>query len=137
LLVVRRRAADTGEGTGAHDRDEDAGPSLAPWIALGVGAAAGIAALVTGLVAHGIYGDLTETCTNDVCSPTEEREIDRGRDFATVSTVLTAVAIAGAAAGVVLYFVTGDDGAGGEAASAGPLLAPVAGGAVAGVEGRL
>jgi hypothetical protein len=88
--------------------EADAGPGLAPWIVLGASGALGVVALGTGLAAHGLHGDLEEDCPDGVCPADRAGSIDKGQALARASTALTFIAIAGAATGVVLFFVGGE-----------------------------
>ncbi|MFZ5891181.1 MAG: tetratricopeptide repeat protein [Myxococcota bacterium] len=78
-------------------------PNRVPaFIALGVGAAAGAGALVTGLIAKGKYDDLKDTCSPN-CT---DAQLSSSRSLALTSTLLTGVAIVGAGVGVTLLIVS-------------------------------
>lgn len=82
---------------------EDA-PSRAPaYIALGVGGAAAIGAVVTGLVAKSKYDDADGSCKPS-CGDSTVRSIE---SMALVSDVLTGVAIVGVGVGTVLLLTGG------------------------------
>ena len=90
---------------------DDDGLSGMRWGAIGSGAlgvVAGGASLITGLLASGIHGDLQDACASDGgCAPSRQGDIDSGQSLATVSTVLTGVALVAIAVGVVLW-IAGD-----------------------------
>ena len=75
------------------------------WVAGGVGAAAGIAAAVTGGIASSRSSDLEKNCTDGECPPGEWDTLDSTRNLATTTNVLIGVAAAGVAAGVALFFL--------------------------------
>lgn len=80
----------------------------------GVGVAAGVGALVTGLMSQSTYDSLLERCTNMVCPPGSEDDISSGETLALVSTVMLGVSIVGIGVGVALLLVdltSGDDDA--------------------------
>ena len=85
--------------------DESSGRRLWTWVALGVGVGAGIGAGVTGGLAMSREGSLETNCPDKICPPGEEGELDSTKKLALASTILTGVAAAGIAAGVVLFFV--------------------------------
>ncbi|HEX5661324.1 MAG TPA: hypothetical protein VFX59_29245 [Polyangiales bacterium] len=73
------------------------------WPTLVVGSvaiAAGVAALATGLRAHGLHGDLQDRCPNDLCSSGFEPDRDKGRALSRASTGLlfSSIALAGVTA---------------------------------------
>lgn len=69
------------------------------YIAFGVGGAAAIGAIVTGILANSEYQS-----AKDECSPAcTDSELSSGRTLATVSTVATGVAVIGAGFGLVLW----------------------------------
>lgn len=75
------------------------------WVAGGVGAAAGIAAAVTGGIASSRSSDLEKNCADGECPPGEWDTLDSTRNLATTTNVLIGVAAAGVAAGVALFFL--------------------------------
>jgi tetratricopeptide (TPR) repeat protein len=70
------------------------------YIALGVGGAAAVGALVTGLVANGKFKDAEKNCKPN-CSDDKVSSI---KSMALVSDVLTAAAVVGVGVGAVLFF---------------------------------
>jgi hypothetical protein len=76
-------------------------PNRVPaYVAFGVGGAAAIGAVVTGLVAKGKFSDAEKTCKPS-CS---DGTVDSIKSMALVSDVLTAVAVVGVGMGAVLFF---------------------------------
>ncbi|MBI4818809.1 MAG: hypothetical protein HY791_21240 [Deltaproteobacteria bacterium] len=71
----------------------------------------GALALMTGLVAHGKYGDLDSQCSSGSCPSSLEGTRDSGRTLAIVSTAFTGVAIALAITGVFLWVGEGSENA--------------------------
>jgi tetratricopeptide (TPR) repeat protein len=88
----------------APSREDSDGFPTAFVATLGVGVAVGGGALITGLIAHGIYQDLESDCVMDACDPARESDADTGQALAVASTVLTAVAGAAAVAALILLF---------------------------------
>jgi len=87
----------------------DAGATGAPnhvpsFVAFGIGGAGLVTGVIAGILAIGKHGDLQNACTT-VCGPAEQSNLDSYHTVALVSTVGFVVAGAGAAAGVVLWFV--------------------------------
>ncbi len=75
-------------------------PHLPTLIVGSVAIAAGVAALGTGLRAHGLHGDLQDRCPNDACAGNFESDRDKGRALSRASTGLmfSSIALAGATA---------------------------------------
>jgi tetratricopeptide (TPR) repeat protein len=79
-----------------------AAPNRLPaYVAFGVGGAAAIGALVTGIVANGKFKDAEKTCKPN-CSDSTVSSI---KSMAVVSDILTGVAVAGVGVGAVLFFI--------------------------------
>lgn len=74
----------------------------------GAGLGIGVVSLVTGVVAHGVHGDLERVCgpAGDACPESAAGDIERGRRLARLSTATTAIAIAAVGTGIALV-VTG------------------------------
>jgi hypothetical protein len=70
------------------------------YVALGVGGAAAVGALITGLVANGKFNDAEKNCKPN-CSDDKVSSI---KSMAIVSDVLTGVAVVGVGVGAVLFF---------------------------------
>lgn len=88
---------------------DSGGPSVAGIALLGTAGAAGIAAVVTGVMALGQRSDLDEQCPGGDCDPALQGELDR-LDRLTISTdVLIGVAAVAATVGVVLLVTSGED----------------------------
>jgi hypothetical protein len=87
-----------------HDLESD--PLFVPsTVLIGVGSAALLTSLFTGLGAHGIYKTLERDCSGNVCPNGSQSKIDNGQTLAVVSTVLTGVGIGAVAAGVVMLVI--------------------------------
>jgi hypothetical protein len=84
---------------------------LYTWIVGGVGAAALLAALGTGVASQLQYGDLSSKCTGNVCDPTAvdnaQKRIDTGKRLALATDILWPIGAAAVATGVVLFFLEG------------------------------
>jgi tetratricopeptide (TPR) repeat protein len=80
------------------------GPNRTPaFIAFGVGGAAAIGAVVTGLIAKGKYDD-----ADNQCKPScPQNTVDSIKSTALISDVLSGVAVAGVGVGVVLLLTSG------------------------------
>lgn len=75
-------------------------------VLMGVGGAALVASLVTGLVAHGDYRSLERQCDDEGLCPREARdELDEGESLASASTVLAIVGVVAAGTGGALLIV--------------------------------
>ncbi len=81
-------------------------------ITAGAGAALGIGAIATGVIAHGTYTDLEDRCGADgsACPAGSQADIDSGSTLATASTALTAVSLAAVATGAVLLILDLSEG---------------------------
>ncbi len=90
-------------------------------LVLGGAGLAAIGATVTGLMANAEYGDLEGSCKPN-CT---DDQVSRGKNLALASTLLTGVAVVGAAAGVTLWLWSPADEV--PVASATPELSVVAG----------
>lgn len=102
-------------------------------VLLATGGALGIAALITGIVGHGIYEDLAASCSPDrVCDPSRQGDIDTGTGLVVSSTVLTFAAPIAAGIGIVLLVVD----TGGGSSERAVRLVPGPGEAGLGVEAR-
>ena len=92
-------------------------PNRVPaYVALGLGGVAAAGAILTGIFAKAEYDDAKDSC-DDQCT---DDQVSSGRTLAVTSTVLTGVAIVGAAVGATLWLTAGS---GSERASARPALA--------------
>lgn len=91
-------------------------------VTLSIGGALGIAAIITGAVAHSTYESLSAACTPEgLCPADRQGDIDTGNALAITSTVLTFTSIAALGVGVVLMIV---DSGGGSSEHAGIELIP-------------
>lgn len=130
LARARERAAAAEEESAetGSDAPSGQGSAIAGWGLLGLGAASGVVALATGLAAHGIHGDLEDSCGEArVCAADQQADIDKGQRLARTSTTMMFIGIAGAAAGVLVLVL----GGGGDEDSVAASVAPVPGGAYA------
>ena len=107
ITLLRQRVATESRATAARE------PEPAPQstsrvgpITLFAGAgAAGIGALVTGLIANAKYMDIDKRCVEQRCPPDIESDRDSLRVFTTTTDVLLAATVALAAAGLVWWLV--------------------------------
>ncbi len=104
-LASAAGAEDDGGGIG--------GLGIVGIITAAAGVALGIAAIGTGVAAHGTYNDLVDSCPGGACSPDRQSDIDSGQSLAVASTVLTPIAVVLAAVGVTLLVVDLSSGSGG------------------------
>jgi hypothetical protein len=111
-----------------------------PWIAFGVGGAGLAVGSVTGIMALSVHSDLSESCPEGKCSPSDESEQARMQDdrseyhtLGTVSGIGFGVGLAGVATGVVLLLTSPKAEASPNAASLTPVLGP----GYVGIRGRL
>ncbi len=133
-MRVRLDLSATGEGPDDHpdaggrpvDPEGRDGHRVWTWVALGVGAAAGIGAGVTGGLAVSKADDLESSCPDKTCGTGQQDTLDSARSLATTTDVLIGVAAVGVAAAVVLFFVEPglSDKEENSAVVAGPFLGP-------------
>jgi len=98
------------------------------WVALGAGAAAGIAGGIVGITSLKKRDNFLDHCADGDCSPAAADERDRIKRLSLTADILYGVAGAFAVAAVVLFFVEPDDEDGAEVA-----LLPAAGDGAAGL----
>jgi hypothetical protein len=91
------------------EQDETGPDRTLAYVVLGAGAAFGVGAVVTGIMAKGEYDDAKDSCSPN-CS---EDELSSGRTLALTSTILTGAALVGAGVGVTLLFTGGSAETGG------------------------
>lgn len=108
ILVEGPASAATARGPSEGGGDGSLG--VAGWVLVGVGAAAGVTSLITGLVAESTYQDLSTSCTAGPCGSEYRDDISRGSALALTSTVTTFIGAGVGAVGVILLIV---DAAGG------------------------
>lgn len=102
---------DPGPGPGPsqprteHERKLPLDLPLVSWIGFGVGAAGLVTGTVTGIVSLSKTSDATKDCVGNECPRSAESALDSANTFATISNIGFAVAVAGAAVGVVGMFV--------------------------------
>jgi tetratricopeptide (TPR) repeat protein len=98
-------ATPSAAATAAPPPPPSSGPNRTPaFIAFGVGGAAAIGAVVTGLVANGKYNDAEKHCKPNCPDST----VDSIQSMALVSDVLTGVAVVGVGVGAILLLTSGD-----------------------------
>jgi hypothetical protein len=108
MVRAREAAAHASEPARPPDRSGLTGLQWGGVLTLGAGAALGIAALVTGVMAASTHAGLESACDGSGgCPPDRLDDIDRGESLALASTVLSATALAAGAAGLVLLLVGG------------------------------
>lgn len=146
---LRRLQARVGAGGSADDASEPPndpegeavsaapppqGSVSVPGVALlTTGGALGIGALITGVLGHLIYEDLSATCPDRVCPASRQADIDTGSGLVISSTVMTFAAPI--AAGLGILFLLIDSGSTGEERAL--TLVPGPGEAGLALEGRL
>jgi hypothetical protein len=81
------------------------------FVTAGVGGAALIGGVVTGIMAKGKSSDATKQCANKVCPTAAAKDFDSASSLATVTDVLLIGGAVLAAAGVTLVIVGGHGGA--------------------------
>lgn len=81
------------------------------WVLVGVGAAAGLTAVITGVAAESTYQDLATACPAGPC-PGRDDDISTGSALALASTVTTFVGAGLGVVGVVLIIVDAASGSG-------------------------
>jgi len=77
------------------------------YVSLGIGAAGLAAGGVLGLLTMQQHTDLQGRCPNDVCTPTEQQDLDSAKQLGNFSTIAFGVGGAGLVLGAVLFFTAG------------------------------
>lgn len=85
------------------------GAPVAAIVTLSAGGALAIGAVITGLLAHGTYGDLQTVCVEGACPPDRASDLSTGKTLALVSTILTGAAIVAGGVGLLMLFLSGSD----------------------------
>jgi hypothetical protein len=104
------------------------------WTSLAVGGAGAAIGITTGLLAAQHRGNLEEQCTNDVCPPSAQGDLDAYRSLRSASFVGYGVGLAGLGLGATLLLTSGVEDAGAKSESAG--IRPWIGPRSAGLGGR-
>src|SRR5262249_37414588 len=76
-----------------------------PWALLGIAAALGVSATVTGLVAKDRFHDLERACPNKSCPPDKHSDSDSGTRLTHTTDVLASLALGTAAAAATLFIL--------------------------------
>ena len=114
--AATRAVAATPSSAAAPPSNSPAGPTPAParapnrtaaYVSLGLGAAGVAAGGVLGFLTMQKHKDLKGDCPNDVCSPTQQSEIDSAKRLGNMSTIAFGVGGAGLVLGTVLFFTAG------------------------------
>jgi hypothetical protein len=104
------------------------------WTSLAVGGAGAAIGITTGILAARHQGNLEEQCTNDVCPPSAQGDLDAYRSLRSASFVGYGVGLAGLGLGATLLLMSGVEDAGAKSESAG--IRPWVGSGSAGLGGR-
>lgn len=123
---TRRRIQELEERIRMSAPETTAGGGDAGWLITAislevVGGLAGIASLMTGLLAHDLYTDLEARCQPG-CPPGSEGDISTGESLAWASTILLPVSVLSVGAGTVMLFLQPDEGGGESALRVTPTL---------------
>lgn len=100
--------ATVGAGTPADNAASGSGGRpvhVVTWIGLGIGVAGIGLGAVTGVMALGKAGSVTDACRGVSCPPSARADVEDGRTVANISTIAFAVGAAGLATAAVGYFV--------------------------------
>ncbi len=100
------------------------------YVAFGVGAVGLVVGGITGFMAIGKHGDLSNACPSGTCSPAQQSDIDSYHTLGTISTVGVVVGVVGVAAGAVLLLTAPKQEAKPAAAWVSPYVGPGSVGAV-------
>ncbi|MCP4678020.1 MAG: tetratricopeptide repeat protein [Deltaproteobacteria bacterium] len=96
------------EGTTPEEEETEPPKRLWTWVAFGVGGGALIGSVITGSLAISKKNDILDKCPNNECPASEKDAIDDDRSkvraLGITTDVLIGTAIAGAAAGTLLFF---------------------------------
>jgi hypothetical protein len=132
-------AKDDGAAAKGPGGDEAAKPKpkrVWTWVAAGVGGAAAVGAVVTGVLSLSKTKDIQDDCEDNQCPASLKDEGNKARALAYASDALIAVAGVGVAAGVVLFFLEPKWKERGDAVEVAPVAAPTANGGAFALVGR-
>lgn len=96
-------------------------PSPAPWIVLGIGAAIGAGAIVTGAIAFAIHDSLSSECPGGVCDASLMADAELGRALTITTDVLWPIAAIAGGIGLVWGIVEASSGPSETAVRCSPL----------------
>lgn len=88
------------------DGADQAGISPWVWVGFGVGAAGWLTWGITGAVSLSMSSDIKDDCSNDVCPPDREEDIDTAKVLAHVATAGFVVGAVGTTVGVIALVAT-------------------------------
>ena len=131
LLAVN---ASSGEREQGHGPNENAGPStreILTYGAFGLGAAAVVVGVATGIAAGSKHGALEKECTGNNCPASAQSDLDAFHSLRTWSTIGYVIGVAALAGGAALWF-TAPTTASEKSPAAGLWVGPTS----AGVAGR-
>jgi len=95
---------------------------IAGWVAIGVGGAGLVLGAVTGGLAIGKHGELSDNCPNGICATSQQDTLDSYQTLGTISTVGFIAGGVLAATGVVLVLVAPSGGEHAGDSAMGPTL---------------
>ena len=118
--------------------EEEGGISPLVWVGFGVGAAGLIVWGITGGISMSKSSTLKDECTDGVCSPDQESELDSATTLAHVATAGLVVGLVGCTVGLVSLFAfgSGSDEPDETATDSAVVLRPLIGPTTIGLEGR-
>lgn len=109
VAVVSSTPATTGNGPVEDPHPTSSNKTLA-LAAFGVGGAGLVFGAITGVVALGKHGDLSDKCPNDTCATHLQSDVDGYKTMGTLSTIGFIVGGVGLTAGTVLWFTSPKEG---------------------------
>ena len=112
--------ASAGTASGTAVDTSGGGSNVLPWVVMGGGAALLVGGVVTGLMTNGAEDDLRKSCEAGAC---DEDARDRGKTLQVATNVLLPVGGVALGTGLVLWFLTRDEGAQDPRAARVPALA--------------
>jgi hypothetical protein len=92
--------------------DDDGGVSPLVYVGFGIGGAGLLLGAITGGLALGKWGEISDSCVDDVCPPGSQDTIDSANTLANVSNVGFVIGALGVGVGVVGLVLSGSDDSG-------------------------